>query len=127
MLLGKVVLGISSFNFIIYGLASLASPTLPAGLAGLGIMNADGFAEIGGMYGGLQTGIGLFCLLALIKPAYYRTGLSLLAICIGTLAVARLVSLLRTADTATIYTHGALLYEFATTLLAGIALRDKKT
>lgn len=125
MSLGKTVLGISALVFVAYGLVSLASPATPAGLAGLVMSNGDAFAEIGAMYGGLQTGMGLFCLLALLKADYYRAGLALLVVAIGSLALARLLSLLLATDPVSSYTYGALLYEFATALLAGMALNRK--
>lgn len=123
-MLGKTILGVSSLVFIAYGLVSLISPAVPAGFAGLVMSNGDAFAEIGAMYGGLQTGVGLFCLLALIKAEYYRAGLMLLVIGIGALAIARLLSALLTTDLLTTYTWGALVYELVTVALAGIALRQ---
>lgn len=125
MLLGKSLLGVSALIFISYGLVSLVSPAVPSGLAGLVMSNGDAFAEIGAMYGGLQTGVGLFCLLALLKPDFYRAGLVLLVLGIGTLALARLISLLMTTDTVTAYTYGAMVYEFATATLAAAALLKK--
>lgn len=125
MLLGKTLLGVSALVFIGYGLVSLVSPAIPAGFAGLVISNGDAFAEIGAMYGGLQTGLGLFCSLALSKPEFYRSGLALLLIAIGTLALARLGSVLITADSITSYSYGALGYEFTTAALALAALVKK--
>ena len=93
-MLGKAVLGISTLIFVGYGLVSLVSPAIPAGLAGLVLSNGDAYTEIGAMYGGLQIGVGLFCAMALLKPEFYRAGLMLLVLAIGTLALARLVSLL---------------------------------
>jgi hypothetical protein len=123
MLLGKTVLGVSALVFIAYGLVSLVSPGVPSSLAGLEMSNGDAFAEIGAMYGGLQTGVGLFCLLAFLKPDFYRPGLVLLIIGIGSLALARFISLVLATDAVTTYTYGALIYEIATTLLAAAALR----
>jgi hypothetical protein len=123
-MLGKTILGVSSLVFVAYGLVSLISPTVPAGFAGLVMSNGDAFAEIGAMYGGLQTGVGLFCMLALVRPEYYRGGLMLLVIGIGALAIARLLSALLTADPLSFYTWGALVYELVTVALAGIALRQ---
>jgi hypothetical protein len=123
--LGKTVLGISALVFVAYGLVSLASPATPAGLAGLTMSNGDAFAEISAMYGGLQTGMGLFCLLALLNADYYRAGLALLGIAIGALALARLIGFLLVTDPVSSYTYGALLYEFATAILAGVALKRK--
>lgn len=125
MLLGKSVLGISAFAFIGYGLISLFSPSLPAGFAGLQMNSGDAYAEIGAMYGGLQTGIGLFCALALLKPEFYRSGLVLLVLGIGALTLARLASVLSAPDPVTAYSYGALGYELATTMAALAALLKK--
>ena len=94
-MLGRTILGVSALVFIAYGLVSLVSPAIPSGFAGLDMSNGDAFAEIGAMYGGLQTGIGMFCLLALLKSDFYRAGLVLLILGIGALAMARLISFLR--------------------------------
>ena len=127
MLFGKIVLSISTLTFIAYGLASLFSPAIPAGLASLTMSNGDAYAEIGAMYGGLQTGLGLFCALALLKPEFYRSGLLLLVLGIGALALARMVSMLTTQAPLTPYSYGALTYELVTALLALTAfLRAKK-
>lgn len=124
-MLGKSLLGVSALVFIAYGLVSLISPAIPSGLAGIVIATGDAYAEIGAMYGGLQTGIGLFCLLSLINPDYYRPGLVLLAVGIGALALARLISFLVTSDPVSSYTYGALVYEIATAFLATLALQKK--
>ena len=62
-MLGKVILWVSAAMFIVYGLMCLFSPALPTGYAGLAMNSGDAFAEVGAMYGGLQTGFGIFCLL----------------------------------------------------------------
>lgn len=125
MILGRTLLGVSALVFIGYGLVSLISPAIPSGLAGLEMSNGDAFAEIGAMYGGLQTGIGMFCLLAFLKPDFYKAGLVLLVLGIGTLAIARLISFLLATDPVSAYTYGALAYEFTTAILATIALLKK--
>ena len=122
-MLGKIILWISAITFTAYGLACLFSPELPAGYAGLVMTNGDAYAEIGAMYGGLQTGFGLFCLLAALKSEYRRAGLVLLVMCIGSLAVARLYSTLTGDETPAGYTWGALAYESVTAIVAAIALR----
>ena len=121
---GKLILAISAVVFVAYGLISLISPAVPAGFAGLLMTNGDAFAEIGSMYGGLQTGVGLYCLLALLKTEYYRGGLAILVIGIGMLAVARLISAMVTTDPRSAYTWGALVYETVTVLIAALALRQ---
>jgi hypothetical protein len=121
--LGKIVLWISAIIFISYGLACLASPALPAGYAGLSMTNGDAFAEIGAMYGGLQTGFGVFCLLAALNRDYYKSGLVLLVLCVGSLALGRLYSTTVADDPVAVYTWGAMSFEFITAILAGLALR----
>ena len=124
-MLGRTILGVSALVFIAYGLVSLVSPAIPSGFAGLDMSNGDAFAEIGAMYGGLQTGIGMFCLLALLKSDFYRAGLVLLILGIGALAMARLISFLLATDPVSANTYGALMYEFTTALLAATALLKK--
>ncbi|MAT93789.1 MAG: hypothetical protein CME59_14445 [Halioglobus sp.] len=122
-MLGKFVLWVSALSFISYGLACLLDPSLPAGYAGLAIENGDGFAEIGAMYGGLQTGFGLLCLLGALRAEAYRPALLMIVVVIGFLAVARLYSALVAAEALGGYTWGAMGYEFATAILAALALR----
>ena len=91
-MLGKIILWISGLTFASYGIACFISPELPAGFAGLEITNGDAFAEMGAMYGGLQFGVGLFCVAAALRADLYRPGLLLLVLGIGCLALARLIN-----------------------------------
>ena len=122
-MLGKFVLWLSAIMFIGYGLACLVSPTLPAGYAGLILSNGDAVAEMGAMYGGLQTGFGAFCLLGALREAYYRPALVLLLLCIGGLALARCFWAFTTDGAVGGYTYGAMAFEYTTALLAALALR----
>jgi hypothetical protein len=122
-MLGKIVLWFTAVMFIPYGLACLISPDLPAGYAGLGINNGDAYAEIGAMYGGLQAGFGLFCVLAAMKSEYYKAGLVALVMCIGGLVLGRIYSTLTGDEAVGGYTYGAMVYEFTTATLAAVALR----
>lgn len=122
MILGKSVLWLSALLFSGYGLTSLFSPEIPAGFAGLAMTNGDAFAEIGAMYGGLQLGLGLLCLLAALKPNHYQAGLLLLVVGVGILALARLYSALIAPAPVGAYTIGAICYELSTATLAGIAI-----
>ena len=123
-MIGKFILWTSALLFVGYGLVGLVSPGIPAGFAGLEIGTGDAFAEVGAMYGGLQTGLGLFCALAALRSEYYQAGLILLVLGIGSLALARLISLLASIDPVTAYTYGALTYEMATAIIAAVALRN---
>lgn len=122
-MLGKIILWASGLIFAAYGAACFLSPELPANYAGLSIGNGDAYAEMGAMYGGLQFGFGLFCLLAAIKPAFFRPGLTLLVMAIGCLAVARLYSAWDAEWLVGVYTWGAMAFEFTVAILAAIALR----
>jgi hypothetical protein len=125
---GKIVLWISALVFIGYGLISLFSPAVPAGYAGLIISNGDAYAEISSMYGGLQTGIGVFCLIAATRVQYYKSGLLVLVIGIGSITAARFIGFLGSPEPVTFYTYGAIGYELLTTVAATIALRiSRKT
>lgn len=127
MWLGKTVLFVCAVAFVGYGLISLFSPAIPAGFAGLVMSNGDAFAEVGAMYGGLQTGLGLFCALAFRQAAFFRSGLWVLVFTIGPLALARLGSLLVSVEPVSAYTYGALVYELATTVLAATALLTSRS
>ena len=121
-ILGIGLLSFSAIVFIVYGLFGFFNPNIPADFGGLQIANGNGYAEIGAMYGGLQTGIGFFCLLAALRSDFYKAGLALLTIAIGSLALGRLFNAIATSDALTAYTYGALIYELITALLAAIVL-----
>ena len=122
-MLGKVILWVSALAFIPYGLLCLFSPTVPADFAGLAIISGDGFAEMGAMYGGLQTGYGLFCLWGALRGDLYRPALLSLLLLVGGLALGRLYSTLTGIEPVGGYTWGAMAFEFLMAILAGIALR----
>jgi len=122
-MLGKVILWVSAIGFIGYGLACLVSPALPTNYAGLVMTTGDAYAEVGAMYGGLQTGFGLFCLLGALRKDLFRPALMSLVLLVGGLALARLYSTLTGVEAVGGYTHGAMVYEFATAILSVIALQ----
>jgi hypothetical protein len=121
--LGKVLLWVSAIMFIAYGVMCLFSPALPTGYAGLSMNSGDALVEIGAMYGGLQTGFGIFCLMGALRNALYRPALLALVFLVGGLALARLFTLVTSGATVGSYTYGAMAYEFTTAILAGLALR----
>jgi Domain of unknown function (DUF4345) len=75
------------------------------------------------MYGGLQTGFGIFCLLGALRKDLYRPALLALVLLVGGLALARLYSTVTSDLPVGSYTYGAMVYEFTTAILAGLALR----
>jgi len=122
-MLGKFVLWFSAAMFIGYGLACLFSPTLPIDYAGLAFVTGDGLPEAGAMYGGLQTGFGVFCLLGALRTDYYRPALMLLLLSVGGLALSRCYWAVMSEMEIGSYTIGAMAYEYTTAILAALALR----
>ena len=125
-MLGKLILLLSALVFTIYGLVCLFAPGVAASYAGLEMTNGNAYAEIGAMYGGLQTGMGLFCAIGAMQARHTRSALLLLALVIGLLAAGRLYSTLTGEGAVTAYTWGALGYEVFTAVVAAIALRQMK-
>ena len=122
-MLGKIVLWVSTITFISYGLMCLVSPSVPAGYAGLEMISGDGYAEIGAMYGGLQIGFGVFCLLGALRSDLHKAALTSLVVVVGGLAIGRLYSTLTGTEQIGTYTYGAMVFEFLTATLAAVALR----
>lgn len=124
-MLGKIVLWLAGLIFASYGIACFLNPELPAGYAGLNISNGDAFAEMGAMYGGLQFGLGAFCILATLRRDLYRPALTVLVLLIGCLGLARLITAWDADWMVGVYTWGALAFELTTASLAGLALRQR--
>lgn len=122
--MARVFLVFVGLVFAGYGVACAWDPELPARLAGLAVQNGDGYAELGAMYGGLQLGVGLFCIYAGFKTGLVRPALILLLLGIGFLAALRGASALRSEDFISSYTWGALAFEtFVTAASAALLLR----
>lgn len=126
-MIGKIVLYLAGATFTAYGLACLISPDIAAGAAGLSMQSGDAVAEIGAMYGGFQTGFGLFCLLAAWQAPYRRAGLWALLLGIGLLALGRSYHALMTSAELSAYTWGAIAFEVFIALLAALGLRQKSS
>ena len=122
----RAFLSITGFIFLAYGIPCAFDPALPARLAGLEMLNGDAYAEMGAMYGGLQSGVGLFLILAAWRPRLQDGALLLLALGVGLLAALRAGSALRTEDVLSGYTWGALFFESLVSALAVWLLRGKR-
>jgi len=123
--MGKFVLYLAGATFTAYGLTCLFKPDIAAAAASLSMQNSDAVAEVGAMYGGFQTGFGLFCLLAAWKPVYRRAGLWALLLGIGLLAAGRSYHAITASGDLSAYTLGAIAFESVITLLAALALRRR--
>ena len=124
-MLGKFVLWLAAAVFTAYGVVCFFDPAVAADFAGLAMTNGNAYAEIGAMYGGLQTGVGVFCIICALTASLQRAGLLLLAIGIGSLAFARLYGAWDADWMVGAYTWGALAYETITAVLAVVALRRR--
>jgi len=120
--MGKILLYIAGLIFAGYGLATLVNPEIAAKAAGLAATSGDGMVEIGAMYGGFQTGFGLFCLLCARRAAYTSAGLWALLLGIGLLTVGRSYHAVIAVDPLTAYSYGAIAFESLVTVLAAVAL-----
>lgn len=124
--LAKILLWVSALTFVGYGLLCAIRPELAAGFAGLGLTNADARIEMGAMYGGLQIGIGLFCVLAAVDGRYRLPGLIVLALLVGGLATMRSYGLASATDPVTLYTTGAVSFELLITVIALVCIAMEK-
>ncbi len=122
-MLSKIILWATGIILGVYGIACLVSPPLAAGYIGYSITNADIFIETSAMYGGLQAGFGLLCIMGALNSSYTRASLFAVVFVVGGLALGRAIGLATAVGDPTSYTYGAITYEIITTVLAIICLR----
>ncbi|MEL0082405.1 MAG: DUF4345 domain-containing protein, partial [Gammaproteobacteria bacterium] len=120
--LARVVLLFTAFSFIGYGLTCLFLPDIVGTLSGLGLQMVSGRTEIHAMYGGLQTGLGLFFLLCGMHKEWVRPGTVAIILAMGGLALARTYGISVQGSPGS-YNLGAASYEALTALFGLIALR----
>ncbi|GAB4358253.1 MAG: hypothetical protein Kow0073_16610 [Immundisolibacter sp.] len=122
MVLARFVLIFTGLSFAGYGVACFLYPVAVAGyFTGFGMAAPAALIEARAMYGGLQAGFGVFCLLAGFRRPWTVPALAAIAWVMGMLALARLAGL---ALHGMAGWHGqVVVYEAATTVLAMLALR----
>ncbi len=121
MLLARILLLFNGAAFALYGIGCIFSPLLVADYAGMELPGPDALTEVVAMYGGLQTGIGILFLYHGLQPARIQSGLVLVVVLLGSLALARTLGLLIHGITP--YNLGAVLFESLSVLLALLAMR----
>jgi hypothetical protein len=87
----RLFLGLHALLWLPYGLFCAFVPSFLEGAASLAAAPSTGTTEIRAMYGGLQAAIGVFALLALVRPVLRRPALLMLAFLCSGLASARLL------------------------------------
>jgi hypothetical protein len=108
--MARIFLGLLAATFIGYGLACLVSPSIVADTTGLLLPTGTATAEVRAMYGGLQIGVGLLALVALLREALRAPVLLCLGVMLFGLASGRLVGLVVDSDAGT-YNYAAFLFE----------------
>ncbi|MDE0884811.1 MAG: DUF4345 family protein [Myxococcota bacterium] len=121
MLLARILLWTNGASFLLYGLACLASPLLVAGYAGMELPGASAMTEVAAMYGGLQAGVGGLFIYHGMREERFQSGLMLMFVLLGSLALARTLGLLLYGTSP--YNLGATVYESLSALLALFAMR----
>jgi hypothetical protein len=121
MALARFVLIVTGLSFFGFAIACFAYPVEVLGyFTGYGLEAASAMVEARAMYGGLQAGFGLFCLLAGFRRDWTQAGLTAIALVMGGLVLMRATAM---GLHGAVGTHpGAAMYEGITTLLAVVAL-----
>ena len=88
-MIARVFLGLMALSFISYGLYCLVSPEVLAGGAGVSSTSLTGTIELQSMYGGLQTAVGVLCLLGVFSKHYEQVAFTALLFIFAGLAVVR--------------------------------------
>ncbi len=104
-----------------YGLFCLFQPDFLVETAGVQALTATGSTELRAMYGGLQAGLGVLAMAALLRADLVRGVLITLAVLTGGLGIARLMGLAMDGGISP-YTVGALVFEFGSVALAMASL-----
>ncbi len=112
----KIFLGLQGIMFVFYGLYCLADPGMLADSAGLSATTMTGTIELQAMYGGLQTAVGVLCVLAVIQLRLQVPALTALLFIFSGLAVVR-VSLGLTHSEFSDYNVFAMSYESVSLVL----------
>ena len=121
MALARFVLIFTGLSFAGYGVACFLYPVDVAGyFTGYGLEAAAGMVEVRAMYGGLQAGFGLFCLLVGWRREWTRPGLAAIALVMGGLVLTRGIAMGIHGPAG--FNPQAAIYEGITTALALLAL-----
>ncbi|MFP5464223.1 MAG: DUF4345 family protein [Gammaproteobacteria bacterium] len=121
MPLARFVLIFTGISFFGYAVACFVDPVGVAGrFTGYGLEAAAGLVEVRAMYGGLQAGFGVFCLLAGWRREWTVPGLTAIATVMGGLVLTRSIAM-GIHGPAGFNPHAAI-YEGITTALAVLAL-----
>ncbi|MFP6641526.1 MAG: DUF4345 family protein [Myxococcota bacterium] len=121
MMFGRILLFLVGIAFAPYGLMCLMDPQAVAEYTGMQLPNASALVEVVAMYGGLQFGLGALFIFWALRVEHLRTGLFVLVVTLGCLALGRAVGLL--VHGTSVYNLAALAFESLSSVLGIVALR----
>ena len=122
MRFGRILLALVGIAFAPYGFFCLVSPQSVAEFTGMLLPNASALTEVRAMYGGLQLGLGLLFVGFAIRKRSVETGLVVLIVLLGSLALARAFGLFN--DGFSNYNVFGFVFESVSTILGIVALRQ---
>lgn len=94
MALARFVLIVTGISFVGYAVVCFLNPGYAnANFMGYGLDAAAAKVEMRAMYGGLQAGFGVFCLLAGFRPEWTRSALTAIACVMGGVGLARCIAM----------------------------------
>ncbi len=119
MLPARILLAVQALLLAGFGLAYFIRPQEMANLSGMLLMEPAALTDVRAYYGGLQLGLGLYLLLALLRTDLLRAALMLLVLLYASLFFARLGGLWLDGGLQQTFNLYAMLFEGVS---AGLAL-----
>jgi hypothetical protein len=120
MVFSRILLGITGLAFAGYGVYCAMDLDFVMQTTGVAFRKSTAAVEARAMYGGLQTGLGLLWINAVVNQRLTAYGLVAMIFVLGGLALGRALGM--SLDTADPYNTWAFAYESVSALLAGVAL-----
>lgn len=124
--MSKALLYFVGLSFAGYGGYVLVSADLIASFIGYGFDGPDARIEMLAMYGGLEFGFGVFCILAASRPTWVEAALVSVICVMGSLAIARTAAFALSDEAVTWYTYSALALEWLVTIVTALALSQNR-
>lgn len=92
VLVARLLLFISGLVFLGIGIWAMVQPEVVVASMDLAVETVSARNEIRAVYGGMDLGLGLCCMVGAMRPRYRRAALGLLALVLGCMVLARGVS-----------------------------------
>ena len=120
----RIFLALSGLIWFAYGIYCFFAPGSLDGVAGVAATSATGTIELRAMYGGLQAGMGVLALAAVLRPALVAPALLASSFLFAGLATARLLAAIDAGELSS-YTISGLSLEWGSLALALALLRPR--